>query len=51
VERDDAGCAWAEVTVTIAVGERVCTDCTARIALPSAAGDNPWRRKGAEWRP
>jgi len=51
VETDDAGCAWAEVGVTVRVGERVCTDCTARIALPSGPGDNPWRRKGAEWRP
>jgi hypothetical protein len=51
VESDEAGCAWAEVTVTVSVGERICTDCTARIALPSAPGDNPWRRKGAEWRP
>jgi len=51
VETDELGCAWAEVAVSIAVGERICTDCTARIALPSAPGDNPWRRKGADWRP
>ncbi|MEB2346576.1 MAG: MaoC/PaaZ C-terminal domain-containing protein [Deltaproteobacteria bacterium] len=51
VETDDAGCAWVEVAVRVSVGERACGECTARIALPSAPGDNPWRRKGAEWRP
>jgi acyl dehydratase len=51
VETDESGCAWAEVAVQVVVGERVCTDCTARIALPATAGDNPWRRKGADWRP
>lgn len=51
VETDDAGCAWAEVAVAVSVGERACGECVARIALPSAPGDNPWRRRGAEWRP
>jgi len=51
VGTDDAGCAWAQVNVTVSVGERVCSECTARIALPASPGDNPWRRKGADWRP
>jgi acyl dehydratase len=51
VETDAGGCGWAAVKATVSVGERVCSECTARIALPSAPGDNPWRRKGAEWRP
>jgi hypothetical protein len=51
VETDEAGCAWAEVAVAVTVGERVCTTCTARIALPAGPGDNPWQRRGAAWKP
>ena len=49
--RDEAGCAFVEVAVKLAVGERVCTECAARIAIPAQAGDNPWKRTGADWRP
>jgi len=51
VETDDAGCAWAEVSVSVSVGDRVCTACTARIALPSTPTDNPWQRRGTTWTP
>jgi acyl dehydratase len=51
VETDPTGCAWAEVAVVAGVGDRVCTECTARIALPAARGDDPWRRRGEHWRP
>lgn len=51
VETDVVGCAWAEVIVRVAVGDRVCTECNVRVALPSAPGDNPWRRRGADWKP
>ena len=51
VETDAAGCGWAEVAVQLSVGERVCTECRARIAIPVADGDNPWRRKGGQWQP
>jgi acyl dehydratase len=51
VEVDELGCAWAELSLSISVGERLCSDCTARIALPARPGDNPWRRRGADWRP
>ncbi len=30
---------------------RLCTECTARIALPAATGDNPWTRRGERWKP
>ena len=49
--RDDAGCGWAEVAVKLSVGDRTCTECTARIALPVARGDNPWTRRGDDWKP
>jgi hypothetical protein len=48
---DDTGCGWAEVDVTLAVGERVCTTCSARIALPTSPQDNPWSRQGEQWKP
>ena len=51
VTTDAAGCGWVEVAVELSVGERTATSCTARIALPRDAGDNPWRRSGSEWRP
>jgi acyl dehydratase len=51
VDVDDAGCGWASVEVTLAVGDRVCTTCSARIALPTAPDDNPWSRRGPAWKP
>ena len=37
--------------VDLSVGDKLCTECTARIALPAAAGDNPWTRRGERWKP
>jgi acyl dehydratase len=51
VEIDDAGCAWASLLVTLAVGDDVKTDCSVRVALPSTPDDNPWTRRGHDWRP
>jgi hypothetical protein len=51
VGTDDAGCGWVDVVVELGVGERSATSCAARIALPHDADDNPWRRRGADWRP
>ena len=51
VETDDTGCGWAEVDVTMSVGERLCTTCAVRIAIPTASDDNPWSRRGERWRP
>jgi acyl dehydratase len=48
---DDTGCGWVEVEVALAVGDRVCTTCTARIALPTTPDDNPWSRQGPQWKP
>ena len=48
---DDAGCGWVTVEVAITVGGRVCSTCTARIALPVDDNDNPWRRRGDQWQP
>jgi acyl dehydratase len=51
VETDATGCGWAEVALRVLVGDRVCTECNARVALPTSAGDNPWSRRGDHWQP
>ncbi len=48
---DDAGCGWVDLDVNLSVGDRTVTDCTARVALPTGPDDNPWKRRGDEWRP
>jgi hypothetical protein len=48
---DDAGTLWADVDVTLTVGEERATECVARIALPKHENDNPWKRAGAAWTP
>lgn len=50
-ETDDTGTGWAEVEVTMRVGDRVSTVCTARIALPVNPDDNPWDRRAERWQP
>jgi hypothetical protein len=51
VEVDDTGCGWAAVDITLGVGDQVCTECAARIALPTTPDDNPWDRRGERWKP
>lgn len=51
VETDDAGCTWASLSVDVSVGDRLCTSCAVRVALPADAADNPWSRKGDRWKP
>ena len=51
VETDDAGCAWVTVLVRLTVNDELMTDCTARIALPTNDDDNPWTRRGDQWKP
>ena len=51
VETDDTGCGWVDLDVMLRVGDRVCTECQARVAVPVAPDDNPWRRRADEWRP
>ena len=51
VETDDVGCTFVRATIDLKVGERVVTQCSARIALPTDADDNPWKRSGDRWKP
>jgi hypothetical protein len=49
VTADDAGTRWADVDVTLTVGDERATECVVRVALPD--GDNPWARAGDTWTP
>jgi len=51
VGRDETGCSWADLEIELKVGDKVVTGCTARMALPGDENDNPWSRKGADWKP
>ena len=51
VDRDARGCAWAELELELIAGGRLTTVCTARIAIPASEGDNPWQRRGEDWKP
>jgi hypothetical protein len=51
VEADATGCSWADLEIELKVGDKVVTGCTARMALPSDASDNPWKRRGDTWKP
>ena len=48
---DDTGCGWVGLTVALSADGRICTTCTVRVAVPVDADDNPWRRRGEQWRP
>ena len=50
-ETDDTGCGWVTVLVRLTVNDELMTDCTARIALPANDDDNPWIRRGDQWKP
>jgi acyl dehydratase len=60
----DTGCGWVDLAVelraerdpagrAVTAGQRnrLCTRCEVRVALPVDDHDNPWRRRGDDWRP
>jgi acyl dehydratase len=51
VSTDECGCGWVDLELRLAVGEKTTTECTARVALPTGSEDNPWMRRGDDWRP
>lgn len=51
VELDDTGCRWAEIALALTVNGDTATECTARVALPANPADNPWKRRGEQWKP
>ena len=48
---DEVGCGWVTLSISLDVDGDVKTTCTARVAVPVAAGDNPWSRRADQWRP
>jgi len=51
VGKDEDGCGWVDLAVNLSVGARTVTDCSARVAVPVDDDDNPWARKGDDWKP
>jgi acyl dehydratase len=51
VDIDDVGCGFVTVAVSLSVDGDVKTTCAARVAVPRSTDDNPWARRGDEWRP
>lgn len=48
---DETGCGWVDLELAVSVGDKVATECQARVAVPVDADDNPWQRRGAQWKP
>jgi len=48
---DDVGCGWVDLDVALSVGERPATTCATRVAIPTDDNDNPWQRRGDQWKP
>jgi hypothetical protein len=59
VGTDEVGQGWATLDVTLTAvatdgrdpAPRIASTCTMRVALPTAATDNPWSRRGDQWVP
>jgi acyl dehydratase len=51
VSTDEHGCGWVTLDLTVHAGDRLCTTCSARVALPTTPDDNPWSRRGETWKP
>ena len=51
VATDDRGCVWVELSVRLRVEDRTVTECATRMAIPKDHDDNPWKRRGKDWKP
>lgn len=51
VATDEVECGWVELDVAVSVDGERRTTCQVRVALPADDEDNPWDRKGEQWRP
>ena len=50
-EVDETGCTWVSLDIEVHADDRLATTCAARVAVPADENDNPWARKGDDWRP
>lgn len=48
---DDTGCGWVDLRISLTVDGELKTECSARVAVPTSPDDNPWRRRGDQWKP
>ena len=51
VETDDTGCGWVSLGLALSVEGQPMTECSARVAIPVSADDNPWTRRADQWKP
>ncbi len=51
IQIDEAGCVWADCSVTLTANDVEATTCQIRVAIPADADDNPWNRRGERWLP
>ena len=42
---------FVDVDIELTVDGEIATECTARIAIPTSEDDDPWARRGEDWRP
>ena len=50
--KDDNGIGWVDLDVRLTIEDGVlATECTARVAVPTSDDDDPWDRRGDDWRP
>jgi hypothetical protein len=47
----DSGHTWVGLDVDLAVDGETVTECTARVAVPTIGGDNPWALGPDRWDP
>jgi acyl dehydratase len=48
---DESGCGWVDLDMALTVDGDVKTGCVTRVAIPIDANDNPWARRGDQWKP
>ncbi|MBV6424028.1 MAG: hypothetical protein NAOJABEB_01838 [Steroidobacteraceae bacterium] len=48
---DATGCRWVDVDFGVSVAGMLTTEGHAKLALPAHDGDNPWARRGPDWKP
>ncbi len=51
VEEVSTADGFVGVALALTVDGETATECTARVAIPRDEDDNPWRRRGEDWRP
>lgn len=51
IDTDEHGTTFVDVALELSVEGTVKTFCTARLAIPTDDGDNPWTRDAATWKP